>query len=472
MAVATTEPTPDAGASSSSSPPAIRILETVFVQPSTSPPESSLPFTFFDIFWVNSPPVERLFLYRLAPDADVDAILSNLKTSLSEAVRAFYPLAGRVRLAPGTADRYELHYRPGDGVTFTVAEYEGGKELDELAADDAREVAAIAPFLPPLPAGGAVLALQATLLSGRRRGLALGVALHHAACDGAASTHFLHTWASICTGAPPPQSPIIDRSLLADPRGLYDVFYTAVPTRDESEFVKMSPDQLLATFVLSKDDLQRVKDAVAAEAGRRGVATPPRCSSFVAALGLVWSCYHRANKEASNGDAEDDAGGPTCLLFAVDHRSRMKPPVPGTYLGNCVGPAFAIAPRDELAMAPGAGGLFSACAAVAASIQEAVSEFGTPRMDTWMERVREASAMRTLSVAGSPRFRVYEMDFGFGTPAKVDIVSVARTGAVAVAESRYGPGGMEVGVSLQPHGMDMFRKCFADAMAWLNAEAE
>ncbi|TVU00826.1 hypothetical protein EJB05_53744, partial [Eragrostis curvula] len=119
-------------------------------------------------------------------------------------------------------DRYELHYRPGDGVTFTVAEYEGGKELDELAADDAREVAAIAPFLPPLPAGGAVLALQATLLSGRRRGLALGVALHHAACDGATSTHFLHTWASICTGAPPPQSPIIDRSLFPDPRGLYD----------------------------------------------------------------------------------------------------------------------------------------------------------------------------------------------------------------------------------------------------------
>ena len=41
------------------------------------------------------------------------------------------------------------------------------------------------------------------------------------------------------------------------------------------EFFKAPADQLLATFTVSKDDVQRVKDAVAAEAARRGVA-PPR----------------------------------------------------------------------------------------------------------------------------------------------------------------------------------------------------
>ena len=72
-----------------------------------------------------------------------------------------------------------------------------------------------------------------------------------------------------------------------------------------------------------------------------------------------------------------------------------------------------------------------------------------------------------LSVAGSPRFRVYDLDLGFGRPAKVDndIVSVAKTGAVAVAESRHSAGGMEVGVSLLRDGMDRFHKCFADAIA-------
>jgi len=69
-----------------------------------------------------------------------------------------------------------------------------------------------------------------------------------------------------------------------------------------------------------------------------------------------------------------------------------------------------------------------------------------------------------LSVAGSPRFRVYDLDLGFGRPEKVDIVSVAKTGAVAVAESRHSAGGMEVGVSLPRDGMDRFHKCFADAV--------
>jgi hypothetical protein len=42
-----------------------------------------------------------------------------------------------------------------------------------------------------------VLAVQATLLLPARRGLAIGVVVHHAAADGSSSTHFLHTWAAV-----------------------------------------------------------------------------------------------------------------------------------------------------------------------------------------------------------------------------------------------------------------------------------
>lgn len=88
--------------------------------------------------------------------------------------------------------------------------------------------------------------------------------------------------------------------------------------------------------------------------------------------------------------------------------------------------------------------------------------------DRYKERVVEQAKMSLLPVAGSPRFRVYELDFGFGPPAKVAIVSVARTGAIAVAESRDGSGGIEVGVCLRPDRMAAFRKCFDDAVAGLD----
>ncbi|KAF8772814.1 hypothetical protein HU200_005198 [Digitaria exilis] len=187
-------------------------------------------------------------------------------------------------------------------------------DTDGLATDEPRDVSTIAPLIPPLPAGGG--AVQATLLPGH-----------------------------------------MDRSLVPDPRGLYDTFFQATwrPT---------AADKLLATFT-SKDDVQRVKDVVAAEATRR---------------------------------------------------------------------------------------------------------VGTDSMCAWMDRFREvAGAMSMLSEVGSPRFRVYEMDMGFGPPEKVDIVSVARTGALAVAESRRGEGGVEVGVPLPPDDMERFRKCFADGIAGQHA---
>ncbi|KAF8772815.1 hypothetical protein HU200_005199 [Digitaria exilis] len=343
------------------------------------------------------------------PLADVHAIVSNLKDSLSRVLNAFYPLAGRLRLTPpGTSNRYELHYRPGDGVAFTVAEYAGDDSVfDGLATDNPRADAS---------------------------------------------------------------PPVTDRSHVPDPTGLYDAFFkaTSTSTTNETEAVEMPmhSEKLLATFTLSRDDIQRVKDVVAAEATRRG-ATPPRCTTLVATLGFVWSCYQRAKEATSTGGD----GQNTCLLFPVDHRSRTNPPLPANYLGNCVGPAFALAPKAALA-GGGAGGLLSACAAVAAAIDEAVRGVGTDSMCAWMDRFREvAGAMSMLTVAGSQRFRVYEMDMGFGSPEKVDIVSVARTGALAVAESRRGDGGVEVGVPLTPDDMDRFSKCFADSITGLHAHS-
>jgi hypothetical protein len=64
------------------------------------------------------------------------------------------------------SDRYELHYKPGDAVTFTVAESDDdGADIEGLTTDEPQEVAKIATLVPPLPEGSGLFALQATLLS-------------------------------------------------------------------------------------------------------------------------------------------------------------------------------------------------------------------------------------------------------------------------------------------------------------------
>lgn len=63
-------------------------------------------------------------------------------------------------------------------------------------------------------------------------------------------------------------------------------------------------------------------------------------------------------------------------------------------------------------------------------------------------------------MAGLPKFRVYEVDFGFGRPVKVDIFSVAKTGTLAVAESREDQGGLEITLGLSKAEMDRFEEYF------------
>ncbi|CAL4937230.1 unnamed protein product [Urochloa decumbens] len=462
----------------------VRVMETSLVSPAAGPdavPARSVALTFFDVKWLHLPPVERVFLYRLSPDADVAAIVAGLKASLAQALRAFYPLAGRVCVARRSSSiRHELRYRPGDAVPFTTAEYEC--DMDKLlASDEPVRVAALAPLVPQLPKGRAVLAVQATTTicsSSSSRiisGLAVGVTVHHSACDGAGSTHFLHTWAAWACGAggaDHQKPPALDRAaLIPDPRGLYDTYLRSLPPRiaDDAafEFVSKPPeayqDKLLATFTLPKGLLEKIKAAVAAEAARRGIAPPPRCSTTLAAYALMWSCYCRCRRSTSNH---------TCyFLFSVDQRARlMNPPVPATYLGNCLCPAIATAPEDHLA-APGIiAGLFAASTAVAAALEEQVREGAQDTWDTCVDRVSQGVAHGMLSVAGSPRFRVYDLDFGFGRPAKVAMVSAAKGGAMPIAEARAGAG-VEVAVSLPADGMERFQNTFADAIACLSSAA-
>ncbi|CAL4920244.1 unnamed protein product [Urochloa decumbens] len=453
--------------------------ETSLVPPAgPALPARSVALTFFDVKWLHLPPVERVFLYRLSPDADVAAIVAGLKASLAKALRAFYPLAGRVvRLRLSGTVRHELRYRPGDAVPFTAAEMEC--DMDKLASDEPVRVAALAPLVPQLPKGRAVLAVQATTIVCSSRivsGLAVGVTVHHSACDGAGSTHFLHAWAG-AGGADHQEPPALDRAaLIPDPRGLYDIYLKSLPPTiaddDAFEFVSKPPeayrDKLLATFTLPKSLLERIKAAVAGEAARRGVAPPPRCSTTLAAYAFMWSCHCRCSQQRKSSTTSRSC----YFLFSVDQRARlMNPPVPATYLGNCLCPAIATAPEDHLAAPSIVAGLFAASTAVAAALEEQVREGAQDTWDTCVDRVKQGVAHGMLSVAGSPRFRVYDMDFGLGRPAKVHMVSAAKGGAMPVAEARAGGGGVEVGVSLPADGMDRFQNTFAQGIAYLSSAA-
>ena len=71
---------------------------------------------------------------------------------------------------------------------------------------------------------------------------------------------------------------------------------------------------------------------------------------------------------------------------------------------------------------------------------------------------------RVTAIAGSHRLGVYDTDFGWGTPIKVELVSIDRTGAISLSDTDNGDGGVDVGLVLQKHYIKVFASHFAKSL--------
>ncbi|KAG6518332.1 phenolic glucoside malonyltransferase 2-like [Zingiber officinale] len=431
----------------------VRVLESSTVAPPPgSVPESSLPHTFFDIGWLYSGPVQRVFFYPFPHPTSyfLDSVLPPLKSALSSTLREFFPLAGKIRLTPGSDTKYEIHYTEGDSVSFTVAEHDG--DFGQLSGSHAREYTGLVPLIPQLPdpddGGRKVMAVQVTLFP--NRGVVVAVTVHHAACDGSSSTRFVSSWACRTAGkekvAPAP--PFFDRSSVPNPNDLYTKFFNSLASDAqsiESMMIQFAPpDAVVGTVTLKSDDIRKLKEAVSSEANSF------RCSTILVVYAYAWVCLVKARAY--------DEDKTVHFAFPGNCRERLQPPLPAEYFGNCVGGYFAEAKAGDLAGEDG----FQTAARI---IGEAIERFKAgPVKDAekWPEKYQEIGLQQPLSVAGSPRFKVYDVDFGWGRPAKVDMPSITWVGAISVSESRDEQGAVEIGLVLSKPEMESFAAHFSN----------
>jgi Transferase family len=439
--------------------PSLRVIETTQISPPAgSVPETSIPLTFFDVVWLNSTPVQRLFSYPYQANTleFTSTCLPALKSSLSVALQSFYPFAGNIRLTPGTIDRYEIHYTEGDSVAFMAAESDGHNEVFGEGPREMSKLRALVPNLRKNESDGlmAVLAIQVTVFP--CHSVVIGITVNHSVCDGNGSVNFMRTWAAIChasnsvmTHAPAP--PIVDRSFIPDSDGL---LYTATVKNlcSLKDFKLAEPDEneviYLASFTLKQEHVRFLKQKFMREAENRKLVA--HCSTVVATYAFIWVGYLKAKSTMSEN--EEDAH----CAFAVDHRQQFQPAIPENYFGNCIGPCFIQANVKDLL---GPNGFFEACQTIGKAFQE-VKKVGISDAKEWIKTLKKIAVKRPLSAAGSTRFRVYDVDFGWGKPVKVDIVSIVYSGAMAVAENRDEQGGVEIGLPLTQREMDVFKNYY------------
>uniref|UniRef100_A0A0D9VMS8 Uncharacterized protein n=1 Tax=Leersia perrieri TaxID=77586 RepID=A0A0D9VMS8_9ORYZ len=428
---------------------ATKIVDKMTV--AASPPAAGgvLPLTFFDVPWLFTGPVERVFFYPAG-----DHIVPHLVSSLAAALHSFYPLLGRVRPSPDGGGGYEFYSTGGDSdrVELTVAE--SSDDFDDLVAGGPRDVARLYELVPRIPpameedGSFALAAAQVTVFP--QKGIAVGVSIHHVACDDSSFMHFVKTWAGHCRVAvaggvedadsvaiPPP--PLLDRGVVSDPDGL------ARKTLDQMRQLAPPPPPPPRRRFSWRHKLKR--RVTASDSG-------VHCSAFTVACAFAWTCLVRLDATAA---------GEKHLLFSVECRRRLTPPVPQEYLGNCLRPCFVEADM--------AGGFLLELVTAARGIGAAIRGLDDGVLDGaegWFERIMSMMPHRPMSVGGSPRYGVYDTDFGAGRPAKVELVSIDKTpGTVSMAESRHGDGGIEIGVALPEADMERFSSFFSDGLKQL-----
>ncbi|KAJ6290430.1 hypothetical protein OIU78_026211 [Salix suchowensis] len=411
----------------------MKIMDVCQVTPaSESATEFSLPLTFFDMIWLKFPPVERIFFYKLtelSPSFFNSVILPNLKHSLSHALLHFLPLAGNLTWPP-QATKPILLYTPNDGVELTVAE--SNADFHHLSGNGVREALASRLCIPELPvtdSKASVIALKITLFP--NQGFCIGISSHHAIMDGKSSTMFIKAWAHMCKlkykwpGSDP------------NPRSLKLLPALAVLS---------SP--VRATFELSGEDIRKLRARVSAQ------AKPAHLSNFVLVFAHASVCIVK-----SKGLESDRM---VLMGFAADCRARLDPPIHENYFGNCV---KLCAWHTEAGSLSEENGYLRAV--------ERLSEFirGLEKgvldgSKTMLARYMTTAAARefVIGVAGSTRFQVYGTDFGWGKPEKVETTSIDRTGAISMAESKDGNGGVEIGLVLEKNEMEKFTSLFVDGL--------
>lgn len=421
-----------------------------------SPGPAVVPLAFFDTFWISLPPIQRLFLYPETSGLPFASVVSSLKSSLSKTFLNFHPFAGKLTYLPSSADVIIDCTNTG-GVAFIEAESDG--DIDLLAGapiHDSESFIGLVPELEmeelPMP----LMAVQVTGFGGG--GVAVGVAIHHTVADGKGVWQFMDAWAATCRGEGEEavSVPVHDRAVIRHSRGeeiARRFLKDFSPDLPQMSAHVLSMEYRLSlqrrTFILSSSAVQSLKQRLISRSDG-----PDRPSIFTAISAHAWICIARANAASST-----DASDVSTLIFLADGRSRLQPPLPSSYTGNCVSVCYATSTWADLL---GPAGLSRAQAEVARAARETTRD-PLKRCETWAEDFKRLPEAGRVFVSGSPRFRVYETDFGWGRPGRVELVSMNKDGEVVLVQGRE-PGLVQVSVALDPIRMEVFAEAFVDGL--------
>ncbi|XP_059066526.1 LOW QUALITY PROTEIN: BAHD acyltransferase DCR [Cryptomeria japonica] len=337
------------------------------------------------------------------PAAEFSSHVERLAETLSEILVKFYPLAGRLTTNPLDGGIYILCN--DSGVDFIEAMAEDLSIADLTTTEVTTAVEELFALKGALNFEGHRLPLLVVQVTQLKDGISVCCTLNHAIADGTSLWNFLNSWSNLCrtNGNKIPVNPVYDRSLLEPPGSVVRLGLDL-----DGHVQRFCPPSLrVKLFHFSAHTMSRLKE-------RANQDSSFTISSFQALCAHVWRAGAVTRARRLCPDEH------TIFRLSVNCRPRLLPAVPSSYFGN--------GHMDGV-------------------IRERIGKWGEEAVVYRLEEFQKNCVL----MGSSPRFEMYENDFGWGRPVAARGGAFNRLdGKISAYPGREGGGSVELEVCLNP----------------------
>ncbi|KAI3974082.1 hypothetical protein MKX01_026479 [Papaver californicum] len=366
-------------------------------------------------------------------------ILSNLKSSLSQTLDYFFPLAGRLAVTKhdddGTISFYINCNSAGVEFIHAVADVTVADLLEPTYTPDIIDYFFTFDGIPnyegvSLP----LLSIQVTELTD---GIFVAFSLNHSVCDGASLSHFINSWSQISRGLTHRLHPPI----ILEPRWLprktnfpIHLPFSLIEELLVEKYIP-SPELRQKTFHFTPQNIAKLK----------GKANNNDCGTTFSSLQVVSAHVWVAVTRARHLHPDENV----TYACAINSRDRLDPPLPRGYFGNSVHDGLATAKAGELLEK----GLSFGASLINQMVKSCTNIEIQRDWESWVENPIMPSCFDLLSntsvaVGGSPKFNIHSNDFGWGSPLVCRYGSNYKSDGMIMADDGPVNGVITLGICL------------------------
>lgn len=410
----------------------IDIVSTQFIKPSSATPSHLKKFrlSFLDqCMPAHFYPLIFYYYYDETSNITQSTMRFRLKSSLSDALTQFYPLAGRM-----------------EGQSFVDCNDQGVKYLetrvDSRLSDiiEFPQVAVLDQLIPYNLSDACMLkaeeqlAIQVNLF--KCGGIVLGTCISHRIADACTLSNFMNSWAAIACGKSNIVFPSFNSAVMFPPRD-----YSLSSMTDAKNQVVIPPVDRLVTkrFIFTASAISALK-ANAAE-----TLKPTRVEIVTA---FIWKSVMKKGKGSA-------------VFHPVNLRGRMVPPLPTHFFGNMFQMASAVISGQDYELSFLVNKLRSAFAKINSEHAKELLgkdgyEFAINNFKN-IGKLMSQKDMKVLRCTSWCRFPIYEADFGWGKPCWVSSASFPTKDTIILLDTRH-TSGIEAWVIMEEQDMAEFEQ--------------